>query len=67
MGIFRHLSEALLGRAKKGDGGVSDKTRWEGRGQQLHDSRRGTRALCRALGPAKENIYALESLKGDIV
>ena len=23
--------------------------------------------LSRALGPAKENIYALESLKGDIV
>jgi hypothetical protein len=23
--------------------------------------------LFRALGPAKENIYALESLKGDIV
>jgi hypothetical protein len=53
MGIFRHLSEALLGRAKKGDGGVSDKTGWEGRGQQLLDLRWGTRAPVPRSGPGQ--------------
>jgi hypothetical protein len=46
---------------------VSDKTGWEGR-----DQSRGTQvgahgALSRALGPAKENNYALEPLDGYIV
>jgi hypothetical protein len=46
---------------------MSDKTGWEGR-----DQSRGTQvgahgALSRALGPAKENNYALESLDGYIV
>ena len=46
---------------------MSDKTGWEGRGQQFRDSHWHSRDPSRALGPAKENIYALESLKGDIV
>ena len=46
---------------------MSDKTGWEGR-----DQSRGTQvgahgALSRALGPAKENNYALEPLDGYIV
>jgi len=46
---------------------VSDKIGWEGRDQQF-----GTRIgtvwnLSQALGPAKENNYALESLDGYIV
>jgi hypothetical protein len=46
---------------------VSDKTRWEGRGQQL-GTRIGTVwTLSQALGQAKENKYALESLDGYIV
>src|ERR1019366_9468450 len=51
----------------RGDGGVSDKTGWEGRGQQL-GTRIGTVwTLSQALGQAKENIYPLESLDGYIV
>ena len=46
---------------------MSDKTGRKGRGQQLRDSRWGTRDPGRALGPAKENICALESLDGYIV
>jgi hypothetical protein len=46
---------------------VSDKTGWKGRGQQLRDSNWAHGTLSRALGPAKENKYALESLKGYIV
>jgi len=46
---------------------VSDKTGWEGRDQQLR-ARIGTVwTLFRALGPAKETIYALESLQGRIL
>jgi hypothetical protein len=46
---------------------VSDKTAWEGRDQQL-GARIGTVwSLSRALGPAKENNYALGSLDGYIV
>src|ERR1019366_7292634 len=51
----------------RGDGGVSDKTGWKGRGQQLRDSCWGTRDLCRVVGPAKENKVKLESPKGYIV
>ena len=51
----------------RGDGGVSDKTRWEGRDQQLGARIRIVWTLFRALGSAKENICALESLKGYIV
>jgi len=46
---------------------VSDKTRWEGRDQQLGARIRIVWTLFRALGSAKENICALESLKGYIV
>jgi hypothetical protein len=46
---------------------VSDKTGWEGRDQQLGACIGIVWTLSRALGPAKENICALESLKGDIV
>jgi hypothetical protein len=46
---------------------VPDKTGWEGRDQQLGACIGIVWTLSRALGPAKENIYALESLKGDIV
>ena len=43
---------------------MSDKTGWEGRGQQL-GTRIGTVwTLSQALGQAKENKYALESLDG---
>ena len=46
---------------------MSDKTAWEGRDQQL-GARIGTVwSLSRALGPAKENNYALGSLDGYIV
>jgi hypothetical protein len=43
---------------------VSDKTGWEGRDQQLGARIGIVWTLSRALGPAKENIYALEFLKG---
>jgi hypothetical protein len=47
-------------QSQEGDGGVSDKTGWEIRSQQLRA--RGTVwTLSRDLGPAKENNYALES------
>ena len=46
---------------------MSDKTRWEGRDQQLGARIRIVWTLFRALGSAKENICALESLKGYIV
>ena len=46
---------------------MPDKTGWEGRDQQLGACIGIVWTLSRALGPAKENIYALESLKGDIV
>ena len=42
---------------------MSDKIGWKGRDQQLRDSRWGTRTLCRSLGPAKKNKYALEPPK----
>ena len=46
---------------------MSDKTGWEGRDQQL-GTRIGTVwTLSQALGQAKGNIYALESLDGYIV
>ena len=45
---------------------MSDKTRWEGRDQQLGARIRIVWTLFRALGSAKENICALEFLKGDI-
>ena len=44
-----------------------DKTGWEGRDQQLGARIGIVWTLSRALGPAKENIYALESLDGYIV
>ena len=46
---------------------MSDKTGWKGRGQQLGACISIVWILFQALGPAKENIYALESLKGYIV
>ena len=46
---------------------MSDKTGWKGRGQQLGACIGIVWTLSQALGPAKENIYALESLKGYIV
>src|ERR1019366_4361139 len=51
----------------RGDGGVSDKTGREGRDQQLGACIGIVWTLSRALGPAKENIYVLESLKRYIV
>jgi hypothetical protein len=46
---------------------VSDKTGWEGRHQQWGARIGIVWTLSRALGPAKESIYALEFLKGYIV
>ena len=46
---------------------MSDKTRWEGRDQQLGARICVVWTLFRALGSAKENICALESIKGYIV
>jgi hypothetical protein len=46
---------------------VSDKTGREGRDQQLGACIGIVWTLSRALGPAKENIYALESLKSYVV
>jgi hypothetical protein len=41
----------------RGDGGVSDKNGWKGRGQQLWNSRWGTRdPVPRLGGPAKKEI-----------
>ena len=54
-------------QSQEGDGGVSDKTGWEGRHQQLGARIGIVWTLSRALGPAKENNYALESQKGYIV
>jgi phage/plasmid-associated DNA primase len=46
---------------------VSDKTGWEGRGQQLGTRMVTVWTLSQALGQAKENKYGLESLDGYIV
>jgi hypothetical protein len=46
---------------------VSDKTGWEGRGQQFGDSRWARRDRVPRPGSAKENNYARESLVGYIV
>ena len=43
---------------------MSNKTGWEGRDQQLGARIGIVWTLFRALGPARENIYALEFLKG---
>ena len=59
------IAEAVAGKSiqsQEGDGGVSDKIGWRGRGQQFRDSGWSTRDPAPALGPAKENNYALESL-----
>jgi hypothetical protein len=50
-----------------GDGGVSDKTAWEGRDPQLGGRIGTVWSLSRALGPAKENSYPLGSFDGYIV
>jgi len=43
---------------------VSDKTGQEGRKQRLGGRVGAVGSLAQGLGPAKENIYALESPKG---
>jgi hypothetical protein len=66
-GIAEVVAAGKSIQSQKGDGGVSDKTGWEGRDQQLGARIGIVWTLSRALGPAKENIYALESLDGYIV
>ena len=46
---------------------MSDQTGWEGRAQQLGTRIATVWTLSQALGQAKENKYALESLDGYIV
>jgi hypothetical protein len=66
-GIARAAGAGKSVQSQEEDGGVSNKTGWEGCDQQW-GARIGTVwTLSRALGPAKENIYALESIKGYIV
>src|ERR1035437_6059175 len=48
-------------------GGVSDKTGWEGRGQQFWNLGWAMRTLCRAWGPAPKGKWCAGSLKGCIV
>jgi hypothetical protein len=55
---------ATVDPESKGNGEVSDKPGWKGRGQQLRDSRWGTRGLFRSLGPAKEKIVRWNPGKG---
>jgi hypothetical protein len=46
---------------------VSDQTGWEGRAQQLGTRIATVWTLSQALGQAKENKYALESLDGHMI